>query len=54
MSSGARTSRMYKRLYLTVEARYMWAAGDLGSDWIDFDPIDLSGLRVGSGINVVF
>jgi hypothetical protein len=41
-------------MYLTVEARYEWAKGDLGRDWIDFDPIDLSGLHVGTGINFVF
>ena len=46
--------KLYKRLYLTVEARYQWAKGDLGADWINFDPIDLSGLHVGSGINFVF
>jgi hypothetical protein len=51
---GGADIRVYRRLYLTVEARYEWASGDLGADWIDFDPIDLSGLRVGTGINVVF
>ena len=51
---GGADIKIYKRLYLTIEARYQWAAGDLGTDWIDFDPIDLSGLHVGSGINFVF
>jgi hypothetical protein len=51
---GGADIKLYKRLYLTVEARYEWAAGDLGADWIGFDPIDLSGLHVGTGINVVF
>jgi hypothetical protein len=51
---GGADIKLHRRLYLTVEARYMWAAGDLGADWINFDPIDLSGLRFGTGINVVF
>jgi hypothetical protein len=46
--------KLYRRLYLTVEARYMWAAGELGPDFINFDPIDLSGFNLGTGINVVF
>jgi hypothetical protein len=51
---GGADVKLHKRLYLAVEARYEWAKGDLGRDWIDFDPIDLSGLRLGTGINVVF
>ena len=46
--------RVFRRLFLTVDGRYLWAAGDLGSDWIDFDPIDLAGFRFAAGINVVF
>lgn len=46
--------KVYRRLYVTTEARYVWAAADLGSAWIDFDPIDLSGLRLSSGISLVF
>jgi hypothetical protein len=51
---GGSDIKLYRRLYLTVEARYIWANADLGADWIDFDPLDLSGLRLGTGINVVF
>ena len=46
--------RVYRRLYLTLDSRYIWAAGDLGTDFENFDPIDLSGFRFGAGINVVF
>lgn len=46
--------RVFRRLYATVDGRYLWAAGDLGSDWIDFDPIDLSGRRISFGVNVIF
>ena len=46
--------RVYRRLYLTLDGRYIWAAGDLGNDFENFDPIDLAGFRFGAGINVVF
>ncbi len=46
--------RVFRRLYLNVDVRYVWAAGDLGGTWIDFDPIDLTGTRVAAGINVMF
>jgi hypothetical protein len=46
--------RVFRRLFLTVEGRYLWAAGELGSTWVDFDPIDLTGARVSAGINLVF
>jgi hypothetical protein len=46
--------RMWRRLYLTLEARHLWADADLGNDWIDFDPIDLTGTRLSAGITVVF
>lgn len=52
--SGGVDIRVLRRLFLTLDARYLWAAGDLGSDWIDFDSIDLTGLRLGAGFNVVF
>jgi hypothetical protein len=51
---GGADIKLNKRLYLTVEGRYQWAAGDLGADWIDFDPIDLSGFHLGTGINITF
>jgi hypothetical protein len=51
---GGVDMRVFRRLFLTVEGRYLWAAGDLGSTWIDFDPIDLTGARLSAGINVVF
>jgi hypothetical protein len=46
--------RLFKRLYVMFDGRYLWAAGELGRDWIDFDPIDLAGFRLSGGINVVF
>lgn len=46
--------RVFRRLYVNVEARYVWSSGDLGDDFVDFEPIDLSGGRVGAGVRVVF
>jgi hypothetical protein len=51
---GGADLRVFKRLFATVDVRYLWAAGDLSREWVDFDPIDLSGMRVSAGINVVF
>ena len=46
--------QLYRGLYATVQGRYTKASGKLGSDFIDFDPLDLSGFRMSAGINVLF
>lgn len=46
--------QIYRSLYATVQGRYTRAAATLTSDFIDFDPIDLSGFRLSAGINVLF
>jgi len=51
---GGADVRLFKRLYATVDGRYLWAAGDLEREWIDFDPIDLAGFRLSAGLNVLF
>lgn len=51
---GGADVHLYKRLYLTLEGRYLWASGKLGPDFIDFDPIDLAGFRMAVGINVLY
>ena len=51
---GGADVRVLKRLYVTIDGRYLWAAADLGRDWIDFDPIDLAGFRLSGGVNVIF
>jgi hypothetical protein len=45
---------MYKRLFLTTEARYVWAQGELSNEFVGFEPLDLSGLKLAAGINFVF
>lgn len=46
--------KIYRGLYGSVEGRYTKAAGKLSRDFIDFDPIDLSGFRLSAGINLLF
>jgi hypothetical protein len=46
--------RVFKRMYVTVDGRYLWAAADLGRDFIGFDPIDLAGFRLSGGVNFNF
>jgi len=46
--------RAWRQLYLTLDVRHLWAGADLGNDWIDFDPIDLTGTRLSAGFNIVF
>jgi hypothetical protein len=46
--------RVARRLLVTVDGRYQWAAATLNNTWVDFDPIDLSGFRLTGGLNFVF
>jgi hypothetical protein len=45
---------VFKRLYFSLEGRYTWVNAELDQDFIDFEPMDLGGLRFGAGINFVF
>jgi len=51
---GGADLRIYRALFLAFEGRYVWATATLGSDFIDFDPIDLGGFRLSTGINLLF
>jgi hypothetical protein len=51
---GGTDIRVYRVLYLTVEGRYVWANATLGQDFVDFDPIDLTGFRLLTGVNIAF
>jgi hypothetical protein len=44
----------YRILYVTAEARYTWASAELEPAFDGFEPIDLSGFKVGAGIRIVF
>lgn len=51
---GGADLQVYKRLFMSLEGRYIWGSSPLDQDFIDFDPIDLSGFRFGAGFHVVF
>jgi len=51
---GGVDMRVHRRMFVTVEGRYLWAAARLQRPFEGFDPIDLAGLRVSAGINVLF
>ena len=51
---GGADIRVFRQLFVTVDGRYLWAAGVLGRDWLDFDKLDLAGFRLTGGINVIF
>lgn len=46
--------KLYRRLFLTLEGRYLWASASLERSFEGFDPIDLAGFRLAAGINVLF
>ena len=46
--------QVYRSLYATVEGRYTKSSAKLSSDFVDFDPIDLSGFKLSAGFNLVF
>jgi hypothetical protein len=46
--------RLTRRLYATFDARYLWAAGDMGRPFEGFSALDLAGLRTSAGVNLLF
>ena len=46
--------RVYKRLYISGEGRYLWSSGTPDRDFIDFDPIDLAGFKATAGVHYMF
>ena len=46
--------RVYKRLYLSGEGRYLWSSGTPDRDFIDFDKIDLAGFKATVGVHYMF
>jgi len=51
---GGTDVHLYRILFLTAEGRYVWANAKLGKDFVDFDPIDLTGFRLSTGIHFMF
>ena len=52
--SGGVDIKITHQLLLNAEARYVWADATMGPDFVNFEPIDLSGLRIGGGIRLLF
>ncbi len=46
--------KLTRQLYLSAEARCVWADAELKRDFVDFDRIDLSGLRITAGVQLAF
>jgi hypothetical protein len=51
---GGADVHVWRGVALSLEGRYVWASADLGDDFSGFEPIDLAGLRLSSGITLVF
>jgi hypothetical protein len=45
---------VHRRLFATLESRYVWADAPLGPSFEDFEPMDLAGIRMSAGVNFVF
>jgi hypothetical protein len=53
--NGGTDIQLFTKLYLTIDARYQWASSELDRpSWTGFEPLDLSGIRFSTGINVIF
>ncbi|HKY22241.1 MAG TPA: hypothetical protein VJM31_13590 [Vicinamibacterales bacterium] len=46
--------RVWKRLYMSGEGRYLWSKATLDRDFSGFDPIDLAGFKLSGGVHYMF
>jgi hypothetical protein len=46
--------RVWRKVYIGAEARYLWSHATLDRDFIGFDPIDLAGFNVTGGVRFMF
>jgi hypothetical protein len=46
--------QVYKHFFMSFEGRYVWSTAPLSQKFVDFEPIDLGGVRFGAGVHVVF
>lgn len=51
---GGTDVQVFNRMLLSIEARYAWSKANLDQDFIDFEPIDLGGFKIGAGVHFVF
>ncbi len=52
--NGGVDIHIYRPLYVTVDGRYQWAGAELSGNWVGFEPLDLGGLRLSTGLSFVF
>ena len=52
--AGGVDVKLSRHFYVSGEARYVWARTDLARDFVGFDDIDLTGLRITGGMQFVF
>jgi hypothetical protein len=54
-ADGGVDLQLVKRVFVSVDVRYKWASPELDkSVWTGFEPLDLGGLRLSTGIAVTF
>jgi hypothetical protein len=46
--------KIWKRMYVSGDARYLWAKDTPDLDFIDFEPIDLAGFKITAGVHYMF
>lgn len=46
--------KLWKRLYVSGEGRYLWSKATLDRDFSGFDPIDLAGFTLSGGLHYMF
>ena len=46
--------KVWKRMYLSGEARYLWSRATPGKDFASFDSIDLAGFKASAGVHYMF
>ena len=51
---GGTDVQVFSRMLVSLEGRYSWSSAALDQDFIDFEPIDLGGLKFGVGLHFVF
>ena len=49
-AGGGADIHVFKSAFLTLDLRYVWAKPDLDRDFVSFDAMDFSGLRVSAGL----
>ena len=52
--NGGVEVHLYRPLFVTLDGRYQWTSAELSGTWVGFEPLDLGGLRLSTGIKIVF